>query len=121
MPMIRRLYPDNWKEISLQVREEAGWKCEACGQDCRRPEEPFDSHRRTLTTAHLNRKQWDCSRENLKALCAPCHLLYDASYNQRMRWFWVKLGGGLGPALQLHLFAWGIELGNKIRSRTHGK
>ena len=27
----RYTYPENWKEISHQVRERAGWKCEQCG------------------------------------------------------------------------------------------
>lgn len=30
MPIRRHLYPDNWPEISLQVRENAGWCCEWC-------------------------------------------------------------------------------------------
>jgi hypothetical protein len=31
MPMRTKAYPSNWKEISLQIRERAGWCCEACG------------------------------------------------------------------------------------------
>ncbi len=31
----------------------------------------------TLTVAHLNHIPSDCSRKNLKALCAPCHCRYD--------------------------------------------
>lgn len=30
-PENRSRYPDNWKEISAQVREEAGQRCEWCG------------------------------------------------------------------------------------------
>jgi hypothetical protein len=30
-----------------------------------------------LTVAHLNHVPSDCRRENLKALCAPCHCRYD--------------------------------------------
>lgn len=40
MPMERHRYPDNWDEIATQVKEEAGWKCEECGKQCRRPGEP---------------------------------------------------------------------------------
>lgn len=36
-------------------------------------------HRFTLTVAHLNHQPEDCRPENLKALCAPCHLRYDTS------------------------------------------
>lgn len=31
MPFLRERYPDNWPEISLRIRERAGWKCEWCG------------------------------------------------------------------------------------------
>lgn len=31
MPIVRSRYPDNWEEISLRIRERAGWKCEWCG------------------------------------------------------------------------------------------
>ena len=31
-----------------------------------------------LTVAHLNHIPEDCRPENLRALCAPCHLRYDA-------------------------------------------
>jgi hypothetical protein len=36
-------------------------------------------HRFTLTVAHLNHKPEDCSPENLKALCFPCHARYDTA------------------------------------------
>lgn len=32
MPMNRRLYPDDWEEIALAVKDEADWKCEGCGR-----------------------------------------------------------------------------------------
>lgn len=78
MPMEKHRYPKDWKQIATQVKEKAGWKCEECGKQCRRPGEPFDTHRRTLTVAHLNHTPEDCRRENLRALCAPCNLRYDA-------------------------------------------
>ncbi len=31
MPFKKELYPSNWKEISLLIRERAGQKCEICG------------------------------------------------------------------------------------------
>jgi hypothetical protein len=30
-----------------------------------------------LTVAHLNHEPSDCSKNNLRALCAPCHCRYD--------------------------------------------
>ena len=108
MPMDRSLYPDNWDEIALAIKQEADWHCEDCGRPCRRPGESVpelierlepgdwigemfeweDSEefgaievmkpgRFTLTVAHLNHRPEDCRRENLKALCAPCHCRMD--------------------------------------------
>jgi 5-methylcytosine-specific restriction endonuclease McrA len=74
----RELYPENWEEIAFEVKEEAGWKCEYCGKQCRRPGEAFDTHRRTLTVSHKDHTPGNCERKNLQALCAPCHLRYDA-------------------------------------------
>lgn len=85
MPMDRKRYPTNWKEIAFKVKEEADWKCENCGMQCRRPDEPFDTHKRTLTVAHLNHTPEDCRRENLKALCSGCHLRYDAIHHAETR------------------------------------
>jgi 5-methylcytosine-specific restriction endonuclease McrA len=31
MPMNRSLYSEDWEQVSKQVRERAGWKCEQCG------------------------------------------------------------------------------------------
>lgn len=85
MPMKRELYPDNWEEIAFSVKTELDWKCEECGMQCRRPGEPFDTHRRTLTVAHLNHDPSDCRRENLKALCSGCHNRYDAKHRAETR------------------------------------
>lgn len=85
MPMDRKRYPKDWRRIAARVKEEADWKCEICGKQCRRPGEPLDTHRRTLTVAHLNHTPEDCSRANLKAMCAPCHLRYDAAHHAETR------------------------------------
>lgn len=85
MPMDRTRYPADWIKIALGVKEAADWKCQNCGKQCRRPGEPFDTHKRTLTVAHLNHQPMDCRPENLKALCAPCHLRYDAQHHAESR------------------------------------
>ncbi len=85
MPMDKKRYPPNWKEIAFKVKEDVDWKCQNCGKQCRRPDEPFDTHKRTLTVAHLNHTPKDCRPENLKALCAPCHLKYDAKHHAETR------------------------------------
>lgn len=78
MPMKRDLYPDNWEEIATRIKCLADWRCEKCGMQSRRPGEAFDTHRRTLTVAHINHTESDCRDENLVALCSGCHLRYDA-------------------------------------------
>lgn len=85
MPMEKHRYPPDWDEIAKTVKDEAGWKCEECGKQCRKPGEPFDTHKRTLTVAHLNHTPEDCRRENLRALCAPCHLEYDKEHHVETR------------------------------------
>lgn len=78
MPVDWTKYPDNWREIANRIKTEADWCCEKCGQQCRRPGENFDTHKRTLTVAHINHVESDCSDGNLVALCSGCHLRYDA-------------------------------------------
>lgn len=85
MPMQKERYPSNWKQIAFDIKNRADWKCEGCGMQCRRPGEPFDTHRRTLTVAHLNHIPEDCRPENLKALCSACHLRYDAKIHAQHR------------------------------------
>ncbi|MGD1905565.1 MAG: HNH endonuclease [Leptolyngbyaceae cyanobacterium] len=98
----RDLYPANWDQIARQVKDEADWKCEQCGKDCRRPEQShfnfieriqtnrlsecpvvaeYLEHptRWVLTVAHLDHTPENCDRANLRALCAPCHCRYDLS------------------------------------------
>lgn len=77
MPMKRELYPADWDAIATAVKEACGWRCEQCDRQCRRPGEPFDTHRRTLTVAHINHVESDCRPENLVGLCPKCHLAYD--------------------------------------------
>lgn len=72
MPMERERYPKNWDAIARDVKDRADWKCQRCGKQCRRPGEPFDTHKRTLTVAHLNHTPEDCRPENLMAMCGPC-------------------------------------------------
>lgn len=85
MPMDIDRYPPNWLTIAHRVKEAAGWKCQKCGKQCRRPGEPFVTHQNTLTVAHLNHMPEDVRPENLMAMCAPCHLRYDARHHAETR------------------------------------
>ena len=85
MPMERERYPADWKRIATAKKESTGWKCEKCGAQCRKPVEPFDTHKRTPTVAHLNHTPEDVRPENLMAMCAPCHLRFDAKHHAETR------------------------------------
>ena len=88
MPVDWARYPVNWNDIALAIKEAADWRCRDCGMQCRRPGEPFDTHRRTMSVHHIGvdradgtpgdmHDKQDCRTENLIALCARCHLARD--------------------------------------------
>lgn len=85
MPMDRTKYPDDWDAIACGVKCAVGWKCQKCGLQCREPGDPFDTHKRTLTVAHINHVEGDCRPENLVALCPACHLRYDMERKKLQR------------------------------------
>ena len=85
MPMDKARYPADWEAIARKVKEEAGWRCQGCGKQCRRPGEPLDTHQRTLTVHHIDHCPENCAPENLIALCAPCHLMADAQHHATTR------------------------------------
>jgi hypothetical protein len=91
-PEEKARYPKDWKAISLEVRERAGWRCEGSPRwpDCRA--ENGKPHPRTgskvvLTVAHLDHTPENCGepgdRPNLKAWCQRCHLVYDAPHHAK--------------------------------------
>ena len=106
MPMQRDLYPQNWEQIALEVKQAAHWICQECGRPCRKPRESWDElidrvapitanytrdnywgiqdeqgnwkfGRFTLTVAHLDHDPSNSDPNNLKALCSVCHCRYD--------------------------------------------
>lgn len=84
MPMIKKNYPDDWALIAHAIKECNHWICQCCGKQCRRPGEKFDSHRRTLTIAHLPH-HYQAKEAFLACLCAACHLQIDAAYHASRR------------------------------------
>lgn len=106
--MKKELYPANWKQISLSIRERAGNRCEWCGvpngvigyreesgnfitlyQDKSEVGQRADTLtedgikliRIVLTVAHLDHTPANCDPANLVALCQKCHLAYDAKFH----------------------------------------
>ena len=61
-------YPDNWKEIAVQTKNEAGWRCVRCGAD----HDPITGH--CLTVHHLDLSPANCEWWNIPPLCQRCHL-----------------------------------------------
>lgn len=99
-PENRDRYPDDWRDISTAVKEDAGWRCE-CRGECGRGEAHLGTDLRctnlhgqpaydtgslvVLTTAHLDHTPENCDRENLRAFCQGCHLHYDRAHHAETR------------------------------------
>jgi hypothetical protein len=95
--MNRSLYPKDWETIALAIKKENDWTCEECDRPCRRPGQSWNDffnellswgwqfnaddrnhpQRFTLTVSHTDHNPANCDRDNLRALCAPCHCRYD--------------------------------------------
>jgi hypothetical protein len=86
-PSERARYPKDWKQISLRIRERAGWRCEGSPgiyPHCRAAHgepHPVTGSKVVLTVAHLDHTPEHCADENLMAMCQRCHLTYDASHH----------------------------------------
>jgi hypothetical protein len=61
-------YAGNFNDLSRQVRERAGWRCEECRRTLVQPH-----LRQYLHVHHQNGDRRDNSQRNLKALCIVCH------------------------------------------------
>jgi DICT domain-containing protein len=110
MPMERNRYPKNWRLIALAIKQASLWNCQQCSRPCRKPSEAiaefekrldslwlselvsftselgqaemvlYRPNRFLLTVAHLDQDPGNSEPENLKALCAPCHLRYNRRF-----------------------------------------
>lgn len=99
-PEMRTLYPPNWDDIAYRIKaRRARWRCE-CRGECGRPvthrardgrcgarhgDRSDTGGRVILTTAHLEHDPTKNEPEDLRALCAPCHLAYDAAHHAATR------------------------------------
>lgn len=95
MPMNIKLYPPDWKAISLRIRQREDWKCKWCSAENGKPH-PVTGSRVVLTVAHLGtqkddgepgdkRDKMDVRDCNLAALCQKCHLTFDAKEHAENR------------------------------------
>ncbi len=86
-PEMRDKYPKDWKLISHEVREAAGWRCVGSNAypGCRAKhgfEHPSTGSIVVLTVAHLDHDPTNCDRDNLRAWCQRCHNKYDAPHRR---------------------------------------
>lgn len=71
-------YPEDWIARAEQVRAEANWHCELCGRHGLTPEQYPEWDRPDLRPLmlevhHMDADPANCARDNLIALCQPCH------------------------------------------------
>ena len=82
-PENKKLYPDNWKEISEYIRyDRADNFCEHgdCEAENGKPH-PVTGSTVVLTVAHLDHDPSNCADDNLEAMCQRCHLRYDQHHH----------------------------------------
>ncbi len=77
--MNKRDYPENWKEISLAIRERAKNKCELCG--ALNGETTARRTKVVLTVHHIDRDKKNNKAVNLIAICQKCHLRLDLEHH----------------------------------------
>lgn len=83
----RRLYPRNWKQITTQRKEQAGWRCEWChirhGSRRRRSRRTGKPYTTWLHAAHVHPGDTLNPHPDLLILCPRCHGRYDYWYRMR--------------------------------------
>lgn len=106
-PENKARYPKDWKQISLAIKERAGWQCE-CNGECgrgthagrctNRHKEPAYGTGSTviLTTAHLDHQPENCTPDNLRAMCQGCHLHYDRHHHTQTKYATRKANAKTG-------------------------
>lgn len=52
MPMDKKLYPKDWKQIAHGIKEQANWCCQECGRPCRLPSESNGELIERIETEH---------------------------------------------------------------------
>ena len=80
----KKLYPDNWKDISWQIRYEAAFKCEICDAE-NKQNHPITGSKVVLTVHHLDYNPGNNDRKNLIALCQRCHNRIDKHFRKENR------------------------------------
>ncbi len=95
-PENKKLYPNNWREISYYIRVvRAKNKCEVCGainyshvdkitrELCLSDE--YNAIKIILTVAHLDHDPTNNDELNLMAMCQRCHNRWDIPHRKKTR------------------------------------
>jgi hypothetical protein len=119
-PENRDRYPADWPEISLAIKNRAGWRCECLGE-CGRGthgagrcpnvhDQPAygTGSKVVLTCAHLDHTPENCDPANLRAFCNGCHLHYDRDHHAQTRAATkaAELAAQMEPLFELTGAAW---------------
>ena len=80
-PEKKKLYHENWDQISLLAKQLAGWKCKLCQSHQGEPQLVTGSIV-VLTTHHINGDPTDNRRINLIPLCQRCHNILDQPFRR---------------------------------------
>jgi len=83
-PERKKLYPDNWKRISLFLRQSARWRCELCFA-IQGFKHPVTGGEVVLTVHHINGDPTDNRKINLIALCQRCHNRLDQPFRRKRK------------------------------------
>lgn len=78
------MMPKNWKDISFEVKQKAGWKCQCCGAAHEEPH-PITGSKVILTTHHIDFNPENNEPENLLACCQRCHNSLDREHRKETR------------------------------------
>ena len=102
-------YPENWPQVSEDVKDRAGWRCVRCGHkhSTLKNPEPCDEHcdltkhpetyelfpkqrQRVLTVHHMDGRVNNLAHWNLAALCQVCHLIIQGVTQCRLDIFYYR-------------------------------
>ena len=88
--MTNDFYPCDWKEIARDIKASAGYICQECGRQCRRPGEMYLGWEYEMHVAHYD-QVYSAPEVFCVALCAPCHFLHDCRHAWLARWRWERV------------------------------
>ena len=89
MPIIKENYPPNWRDISLQVRSEADWRCEWCGA----PQKQVIRRTATETTTEMCGREYRIDWEAVHIVERQSFGAVTTEITAKMKWPQLKLHG----------------------------